>query len=194
GGVASVATAFVYAELGGRFPHAGGIYVFLREGFGTKAGPFVAFQYGWLQLLVIQPGSMGVIALILIDNVAFLTGPMPPWLRLGAAMFAIVVFTAATPLGLKTGGPVQVLIWGFKLGALAVLVIIGMIWGNRPGLVTAPPEPAAGPWFKWLIVGLIPVLFSFGGAYHGTFIAGSVRNPERSVPRGILLGIAVVLV
>ena len=47
---------------------------------------------------------------------------------------------------------------------------------------------------SWILLGLIPVLFSFGGAYHATFIAGSVRNAERAVPRGIGLGIAVVLV
>src|SRR5690242_11132997 len=61
GGVLSVAGALVYAELGGRYPHAGGIYVFLREGFGPRVGPPMAFLYGWLHLLVIQPGATAVI-------------------------------------------------------------------------------------------------------------------------------------
>src|SRR5688500_9564300 len=63
GGIVSVAGALVYAELGARFPRAGGLYVFLREGFGPRAGPFVAFQFGFLQLLVVQPGAMAIIAI-----------------------------------------------------------------------------------------------------------------------------------
>src|SRR5829696_7389336 len=68
GGVVSLAGALVFAELGARHPQAGGVYVFLREGFGPRVGPLLAFQYGWLQLLVVQPGSMAVIAIVLVDH------------------------------------------------------------------------------------------------------------------------------
>jgi APA family basic amino acid/polyamine antiporter len=193
GGVVSAAGALLFAELGGRYPRAGGIYVFLREGFGPKMGPFLAFQYGWLQMLVIQPAAMGVIAIVLVDHAIFLTGPLPGLLRVGGAMLAIAAFTAANLLGLRIGGRIQVFTAALKLGALGLLIAIGMLWGDG-GRVLAPRASAPeGSFGTWLVLGLIPVLFTFGGAYHGTFIAGSVRDPERSLPRGILGGIALVL-
>lgn len=194
GGVASVACAFVYAELGGRYPKAGGVYVFLREGFGPRAGPFLAFEYAWTQLLVVQPGSTAIIALVLVDHVAFLTGPLSPAVRMGSAMGAITLFTLANLLGLRTGGRIQVASAAMKLSALIVLILVGIVWGHADRIVTPSSTPATGSWPSLLLVGLIPVLFSFGGAYHGTFIAGSVKNPERAVPRGIILGISVVLI
>src|SRR5580704_10876299 len=78
GGIASVTSALVFADLGVRWPRAGGLYVFLREGFGGRAGHALSFLYGWLQLLVVQPGAMAVIAVVLIENVSYLTGPIDP--------------------------------------------------------------------------------------------------------------------
>lgn len=194
GGVMSAAGALVFAELGGRYPRAGGIYVFLRDGFGPKTGPFMAFQYGWHQMLVIQPGAMGVVAIVLVDHVAFLTGPLPDTVRTGGAIFAIIAFTAANLLGLKTGGGIQVVTAAMKLGALALLVAIGIGWGESSRVFAPRATAAEGSYFSWLVLGLIPVLFSFGGAYHATFIAGSVRDPARSLARGIIAGVAAVLV
>jgi APA family basic amino acid/polyamine antiporter len=194
GGIASVAGALVYADLGARYPHAGGVYVFLREGFGPRAGPFVAFQYGWLQLLVIQPGSMAVIAIVLVDNLGYLIGPLPGAARSAAAAGAIALFTVSNLLGLRIGGGVQIVMAALKLTALSLLIGIGLGWGGPDNLAGArATAPEGGP-ASWVILGLIPVLFSFGGAYHGTFIAGAVRDPERAVPRGIVAGIGVVLV
>jgi APA family basic amino acid/polyamine antiporter len=194
GGVVSLSGALVFAELGARFPQAGGIYVFLREGFGPRAGPPLAFLYGWIELLVVQPGSMAVIAIVLVQNVEFLSGPLPPMLEGGLAVFAILAFTGANLLGLKTGGRIQIGMAAMKLAALTVLIVIGFAYGHSEKVFVPRPEGAEGNVASWLVVGLIPVLFSFGGAYHATYVAGSVRDPERSVPRGILLGIACVLV
>ncbi len=193
GGVASVASALVYAELGGRFPASGGIYVFLREGFGKKVGPLLAFQYGFLQLSVVQPGAMAAIALVLVDHVLFLTGSVPPLVRTGAAVLAIAMFTGANLMGLKTGGKIQLGVAAMKIAALLALVVVGVGWGRLSQLGSAPAVPREGSVPSWLLAGIIPVIFSFGGAYHGTFIAGSVREPHKAVPRGILLGVFIVL-
>jgi APA family basic amino acid/polyamine antiporter len=195
GGIASAAGALVFADLAVRWPHAGGIYVFLREGFGGRAGQALSFLYGWLQLLVVQPGATAVIAVVLVDHVLYLTGPAPPAVRSAGACAAIAVFTAANLLGLRTGGRIQVGMAALKLGALALLIAVGIGWGRRALLFARPATPhPAGAWSSWLLFGLIPVLFTFGGAYHATFVAGSVRDPERSLPRGLAGGIAAVLV
>jgi len=194
GGIVSAAGALVFAELGGRYPHAGGIYVFLREGFGPRAGPPIAFLYGWQQLLVVQPGSMAIIAVVLIDHVALLTGALSAPARSMGAIAAIALFTAANLIGLRAGGRVQVIISSLKIGALLLVVLVGLGWGDPARVMAAPANVAEGGPVNWLLIGLIPVLFSFAGWQHGTYIAGSVRDPERAVPGGIMLGVAVVLV
>jgi APA family basic amino acid/polyamine antiporter len=197
GGVATLTGALVFADLGVRWPRAGGLYVFLREGFPGRLGQALSFLYGWLQLLVVQPGAMAVIAVVLVDHVVYLTGPVAPAVRSAGACAAIAVFTAANLLGLRTGGRIQIAMAALKLAGLGLLIAVGIGWGHWAQVI-ARPEPAAaqptGSWSSWLLFGMIPILFTFGGAYHATFVAGSVRDPERSIPRGIVGGIAVVLV
>ncbi len=194
GGVASVTGALVFVDLGVRWPRAGGLYVFLREGFGGRVGDALSFLFGWLQVLVVQPGAMAVIAVVLVDHVAYLTGPISPVVRGGGACAAIALFTAANLLGLRTGGRIQIGLAALKLTALALVIAVGVGWGRSSQVLVQPARPAAGGWSSWLLFGIIPVLFTFGGAYHATFIAGSVRDPERSIPRGIIAGILAVLV
>ncbi|MFO0742029.1 MAG: amino acid permease [Labilithrix sp.] len=195
GAVASLAGALVFADLGGRWPRAGGLYVFLREGFGGSVGSALSFLYGWLQLLVVQPGAMAIIAVVLVDHAAYVLGPTGALAKRLAACGAIAVFTGANLLGLRIGGRVQLVVAGLKIAALAMLVGVGLLWGQAGRVLTPTDLPAPpGSSATWLTLGLVPVLFTIGGAYHGTFIAGSVRDPERAVPRGIAAGIAIVLV
>lgn len=197
GGVATLASALVFADLGVRWPRAGGLYVFLREGFPGRPGQALSFLYGWLQLLVVQPGAMAVIAVVLVDHVVYLTGPVAPAARTAGACAAIAVFTAANLLGLRTGGRIQIVMAVLKLAGLALLVGVGVGWGHASQVFARPEPPpaqAAGGWSSWILFGMIPILFTFGGAYHATFVAGSVRDPERSIPRGLVGGIAAVLV
>jgi len=195
GGVASMAGALVFADLGVRWPRAGGLYVFLREGFGGRLGQALSFLYGWLQLVVVQPGAMAVIAVVLVGHVAYLAGPISPVARSAGACGAIALFTAANLIGLRTGGRIQIAMAALKMGALALVIFVGLRWGQAHLVMTRPEvSTASGGWASWVLFGLIPVLFTFGGAYHVTFVGGAVRDPERSIPRGVVGGIGAVLV
>jgi APA family basic amino acid/polyamine antiporter len=194
GGIASVAGALVFADLGVRWPHAGGLYVFLREGFAGRTGQALSFLYGWLQLLVVQPGAMAVIAVVLVDHVIYLTEPVRPAARSAGACAAILVFVLANWLGLRTSGRIQVGIAALKLTALTLLAVVGIGWGRWARVIAPPATHPSGTWSSWLLFGMIPVLFTFGGSYHATFVGGSVRDPDRSIPRGIVGAVAVVLV
>ena len=181
GGLVAIAGAFVFSDLAKKMPNAGGVYVFLREGLGPRA----AFLYGWLQLLVIQPGAMAVIALVLVDHAAVLVGPLP---RAACAIAAIASFTLANLVGLRTGGRVQLVMSGLKIAALAFVMILGLAPASRAAESVHHVD-------RWnVVLALIPIQFTFGGSYHGTYIGGSVRDPERSIPRGIVAAVLVVLV
>jgi len=193
GGVIALMGAMVLAELGGRIPQAGGVYVFLREGFG-RAGPLLAFLYGWINLLVLQPGALAIIGLVLADYLARLTGDMSEPVRLGVAAAAIAGFSITNIAGLRMGAGIQRLVTGLKVLAVAVLVAIGVGWGAA-SWAPAPSESAAqGGWMALLVTGLIPVLFSYGGWQHGTYVAGVARDPKRNVPRGIVGGVVIVVI
>jgi basic amino acid/polyamine antiporter, APA family len=195
GGIASMAGALVFADLGVRWPRAGGLYVFLREGFGGRLGQALSFLYGWLQLVVVQPGAMAVIAVVLVGHVAYLAGPISPVARTAGACGAIALFTAANLIGLRTGGRIQIAMAALKMGALALVIFVGLRWGQAHLVMTRPEvSTATGGWSSWVLFGLVPVLFTFGGAYHVTFVGGAVRDPERSIPRGVVGGIGAVLV
>jgi APA family basic amino acid/polyamine antiporter len=139
---------------------------------------------------------MAVIAVVLVDHVIHLVGPMPPFVRSVGACAAIAVFTAANLLGLRTSGRIQVVMAALKLASLALVIGAGLVWGCWALLVARPAaaDVPAGGWSSWVLLGLIPILFTFGGAYHATFVAGSVRDPDRSMPRGLFVGVAAVLV
>lgn len=194
GGIASVTGALVFADLGAIWPRAGGLYVFLREGFPGRIGSALAFLYGWLQLLVVQPGAMAVIAIVLVDQIAYLSGPLSTAMKSALACAAILSFTGANLLGLKAGGRIQLAMAALKIGALTLLMIVALGWGHVGQIAAGGERVEGGSWSSWLLFGMIPVLFTFGGSYHGTFIAGSVRDPARAVPRGIAGGIAIVCV
>ncbi len=197
GAVATATGALVFADLSARWPRAGGLYVFLRDGFGGRAGQALSFLYGWLQLLVVQPGAMAIIAVVLVDHVSYLTSPASPAVRAGGACAAIALFTLANLVGLRTGGRIQIGLAALKLLPLALLIAVGIGWGRWGHVLAIPPSTPArdsGTWSSWLLFGMIPVLFTFGGSYHATFVAGSVRDPERSIPRGLVWGIGAVLV
>jgi len=132
---------------------------------------------------------------VLVGHVAYLAGPISPVARSAGACGAIALFTAANLIGLRTGGRIQIAMAALKMGALALVIFVGLRWGHAH-LVTARPEvsTATGGWSSWVLFGLIPVLFTFGGAYHVTFVGGAVRDPERSIPRGVVGGIGAVLV
>lgn len=194
GGVVSVAGALVFADLGVRWPHAGGLYVFLREGFGGRTGQALSFLYGWLQLLVVQPGAMAVIAVVLVDHVIYLSEPVRPAARSAWACAAIMALALANLLGLPTGARLQIGIAALKLGALALLIAVGFGWGHWAQVLAPPARPTAGTWSSWVLFGMIPILFTFGGSYHATFVGGAVRDPDRSFARGIVGAVAAVLV
>lgn len=192
GGLLSAVGALVLAELGARVPAEGGTYAFVREGLGPRWGPPLAFLFGWLNLLVVQPGAMGVIALVLGANVGRLAG-LSPVGEQAVAAGAIVALAAINVVGLRIGQGVQIALTALKLAALAGLVGLGVGWGD-PARLAEGPLPEASAWGGIAAAGLVPVLFAYAGWQHGTFVSAVVRDPRRDLPLGIAGGMAAVLV
>jgi APA family basic amino acid/polyamine antiporter len=182
GGLVALAGALCFGELGQRRPRAGGGYVYLRETWG----PLPAFLYGWALLLVIASGAIAAIAVTFADYTLALTG-MPRRLALPLAIGAIVLVSGVNYVGVRPGAVVQNVFTILKLLALAALIGFGLLAGLPP----SEPSPDAAP--GAIGAALVPVLFTYGGWQQTNFIAEEMVNPERDLPRALLLGVAIVV-
>jgi basic amino acid/polyamine antiporter, APA family len=188
GGIIAVIGALVYAELGARRPVAGGGYVYLRDAYGR----LTAFMYAWTLLLVIATGAIAAVAVTFASYTATLLG-LGPSVRVPLAVGAILLLSIINYLGVKPGAITQNLLTMLKLGALAVLIVTGLLL--VPHLTTVEPlRPLMGKQVT-LAVGaaLVPVLFAFGGWQQTNFIAEEIIAPERNLPRALLAGVAIVV-
>lgn len=186
GALVAMAGAFVYAELAARMPEVGGQYAYLREAYR----PAVAFLYGWALLLVVQTGGMAAVAVTFARYARELApvGISDAWL----AVLGLGVLTLINCLGVRAGGVVQSGLMVLKILAIAFLVVCGWLL-TRPAPAALPPSPvpAAGAAAAFAAA-MAPVLFSYGGYQTANFVAGEVKRPEVTLPRGLVLGVAGV--
>jgi APA family basic amino acid/polyamine antiporter len=202
GGLLVLAGALAYAELGAMFPRAGGLYHFVREAWG----PLPAFLYGWTCLLVIMTGGIAAIAVGFGEYLGALVpafssarrvldaGPLHVNGAQLAALLAIAGLTATNHFGVRQGAGVQNVFTLAKLGAIAALVVGGL---TRPAVVAVDwVAPLPGSWLSVAPafgLALIATLWTYDGWYALTFSAGEVRDPRRDLPRGLIVGVVVVL-
>src|SRR5262245_4489255 len=189
-GFMALTGALCYGELASRFPEAGGAYVYLREAWGE---PF-AFLYGWKCLLVMDPGITAALAAGLAEYVAYLM-PLDAPGRKAAAVVVILLVAAVTAVGTRVAASTLVLVTALKLGLLAVIVVWGFASGGVEWARVLPSfaRPAdAVPLVAALAGGFVSAFFSYGGWWEAARMAGEVRDPQRTLPRAFVLGIAVV--
>jgi basic amino acid/polyamine antiporter, APA family len=186
-GVLTLIGALCYAELGARRPHAGGTYVYLREAFGPLAG----FLFGWTMLLVIYSGSAGAVATIFGSYAASVFG-LPPGIATPLAIGALVLVAGINLFGLKFGVHMQNLFTLLKLLAVVVLVVCGLFLAGAGSTSWLGADQAhSGVGF---MSASLPVLFAYSGFTYLNNMAGEVREPQRTLPRALALGMAGVIV
>jgi basic amino acid/polyamine antiporter, APA family len=190
GGLIAMLGAFIYAELADRMPNVGGQYAYLREAYH----PALGFLYGWVLLLVVQTGGMAAVTVTFARYFLELTGwPLSDRV---VAVLALSILTVVNCLGVKIGSGLQSLLMVLKIGAIAGLVIVGLLLIREPRTLSHPvlDQP---PSFRLLTAfgtAMIPVLFAYGGWQTTNFIAGEIKDPRKNLPRALLMGVAGVIV
>ncbi len=185
GGIVALIGAFCWGELGQRRPRAGGGYVYLRETFGSLP----AFLYGWTLVLVIATGAIAAVAVTFADYTLALVG-LPHAYSVPLAVAAIVFLAGINYVGVRPAAITQNIFTILKLAALAMLIGAGTFLG-----AAAPPSAAPSPPLHLAALGpaLVPVLFTYGGWQQTNFIAEEIVEPERNLPRALVLGVAIVV-
>jgi APA family basic amino acid/polyamine antiporter len=187
GGMLALAGALSYSEMGAAMPEAGGEYVYLREAYG----PLVGYLSGWTSFFI---GFSGAIAAACIGFVAYLHHFFPglePEKATGkaAALAALWALTAAHVAGVGPGSLLQRILTAGKVAAIGGLIAAGALLGKGQAAHFSSSGPAAGS----VAVSLIFVLYSYSGWNAAAYLAGEMRDPQRSVPRSLLLGTAMVI-
>jgi amino acid transporter len=194
GGLISLCGALSFAELAGSLPQTGGIYVFLREAWGRLP----AFLFGWSQVVLIRAAALGGIAIVFGEYLLRSFGVDPVthvFAARGLAAGAIAFAAIINIRGVSLGALVVNISTAAKYAALAVLVAAAFVLGGAHGASVAHLQAAhAAVPAGQLGVALIAALWAYDGFVDVSFAGGEVANPERNLPRAIILGTVAIIV
>jgi basic amino acid/polyamine antiporter, APA family len=205
GGFFTLCGALTIAELAAALPRTGGIFVFLREGWGRLP----AFLFGWSELVIIRASALGAISTVFAEyflrllnvpvtisvqtaeGVGQQSSPLVHYVAAGAILI-VAVFNI---LGVQLGALVQNITTGTKYIALLMLVLAAFIFGgNNPAQITVQTTPASDS-VSPILFGLafISLLWVYDGWADVTFVGGEVKRPERFLPLALIFGTLAVI-
>jgi APA family basic amino acid/polyamine antiporter len=189
--------ALTYAELGAMFPRSGGVYVFLREAFGSLPG----FLYGWATLVVVLAGGIAAVSIVFADYLSYffpafsstnVMGTVALPFDMGTVTIAANQLVAVTSifalggvnyLGVRAGSGTNAVLTTAKVAGLALLPIFALMAGRaNPEWTPMVPAEVVSP-LAAFGVAVVAVMWAVEGFYFLTFSAGEVQDPQRVVPR-----------
>ena len=195
GGFFVLCGALTLSEIGGAFPYSGGLYVYVREAYGR----LTAFLFGWAQLVLLRPSSIGAVALVCAQYLLRLIGmndkhpSYTVWTAV-IAVGAVVIVTTANVLGVKVGTFIQNLTTIAKTAGLLVLIVLALIIGlPHAGSHFVPAVPAGSFSIPMFGLALVSVLWAYDGWADGSYISGEMINPRKNVPKAVLIGTLTVI-
>jgi len=185
GGVMSLLGALTYAELAASNPEAGGLYCFIRDGFGRLP----AFLYGWCLFLVISSATIAALARAFSRYLAEVI-PLSTFQSNVAAMAMIAVVAVVNVRGTRQSSDLQNWTTLIKGGLVVVLSLVLLALGRHAGEIpgSAGTSLSGVELFSSFSLAMIAVLWAYEGWQFGTYSAGEVVEPQRVFPRAFLLG------
>ena len=194
GGVITLCGALSLAELAAALPQTGGVYAYLREGWG----PLPAFLFGWSELVLVQASGLGGIAVAFSDYFLQTFGVDPiahPIVERGLSAGAIAFAAGANILGVNLGAAIVGVSTTIKFSALIVLIGSSLVLGGAHGaslthLTASGGAPVA---VGSLGLALVSVLWAYDGFGDLSFAGGEVKDPQKNLPRAIIIGTLVII-
>lgn len=208
---------FAFAEMGAMFPEAGGQYVYLREAYGN----FVAYLYGWMIFTVSVGGTVAALGAGFAEYIGKLFPALSAAHQVLAIQFpgfshghlvsgvysltitrehmislaAIAFLTLVNIFGVRRGAVLQNIATWAKFAAIGALVVLGLAvgkgsWGHYAS--SLPASPVAQSFLTSIGVALIAVFWAYDGWVYITWVAGEVKDPQRNLPRSLILGLLIV--
>ncbi len=181
GGVISAIGALCFAELATAYPHPGGNYYYLMRAFGRN----IPFLFAWARMMVIQTGSIALLAFVFGDYASQL---LPIGSSSVYAAVAIATLTGLNLLGVQQGKWAQNWLTAAKIIGLGLIVVIGLTWSSAAA-PTVPREPASE---ASLGSAMIFVLLSYGGWNEAAYISAELHDVRRNMTRVLFWSIGII--
>jgi len=185
GGVLSLLGALTYGELSAMKPRAGGLYCYIRDGFGR----FTAYMFGWTLFFVIASGTVATLAVAFSNYLGQLVN-LTPVMHKVIAVVMIAIIAAVNVIGTRQSSDVTNWTTGVKVGGL-LLMSAALLWLGSGFTGSTPyvwPERISGSLVSGFGVGMIAVLWAYEGWQYCTYAASETVNPQRDFPRSLLIG------
>lgn len=185
GGIITLASALSIAEIAAAIPKSGGLYTYLASLYGDSTG----FLLGWVQAVISYPASIAAQAIAFAIYANFFL-PMnilqQKLLAVAVLLFILIMNTLST----KCGGIIQTLATIGKLIPIVAIIVFGLASNIAPGFsgVSLPASGASG--FGMAILG---TLWAYDGWISVTNVAGELKNPVKTLPRVISIGVIFVI-
>lgn len=210
GGFFSLFGALIYAELGAMMPETGGIYVYFRKMFGE----FVAFLYGWAAFSVINTAAVAAISFVCAQyadyflhlprfsvatehsfclHIPFI-GDLYPLENFGVkslTIFLVVMLSFLNYRSVKAGSRFQLISTIIKM-AVIVALIIGIFFsgqGSYSNFYNAEYPKEGWGLLSGIIVAMTGAFMAYDGWINVTFIAGEIKQPQKNIPRSLIVGV-----
>lgn len=185
GALISICGALCYAELCTAYPHAGGDYHFLHRAFGRN----LSFMYAWSKAIVINPGSIALLAFVFGDYMSSLLS-LGAWSNAWWALAVVLTLTAINLVGLNASARLQ--------GVLTVVEVLGLLAVVCAGFMAEAPKSGALEWFvqvpapaQWGLC-LVFVLLTFGGWNESAYVSAEVRGGPRTMAWVIVVSMVIL--
>lgn len=185
GGIVALTGSLTFAELGGRYPGAGGVYSYLREAYGD----LIAFLYGWVNLTVITSGAIAALVLACVRYLDFLI-PLGEGGKPIVATGILILLTWINIRGVRSGARVASTLTIMKIAGILLIVGVGC-WYFMSQSLNHPVQTSTWAW-SGIGLALVGVFWSYGGWHHASYLAAETMDPRRTVPRAMVIGAMVV--
>jgi APA family basic amino acid/polyamine antiporter len=205
-GLLSLFGALTYAELAAAMPEAGGEYVYLSAAYG----PFWGFLYGWTQFWVAKSGSIATLAAgfytYLSAFVPVLAAPVvviPLHIGPGGSLLeihygqlvaigVIMILAGVNYIGVRAGGNVQVFVTIVKMALIGAVIAVGLFSGVGDFSHFSQHVPTVGG-IAGFFAAMVSALWAYDGWNNVSMVSSEIRNPQRNLPRSLILGTLVVI-
>jgi len=190
GGLLQIPSNFCYAELASAYPEDGGQYVYFREA-GSRP---LAFLCGWISFWATDPPSISIMALAIVNYLAFFIPIHGFVLKLIAVAF-VLFFMIMHLRSVEGGGTFQTVITALKILPFALIIGIGIFCIKGENFLSARPLAGfvGGGSLMALIAGVSATTWSYDGMGAACYMSGEIKNPEKNLPRGLILTAFIVL-
>ena len=192
GGLVALCGALTYAEIGSRYPITGGYYKI----FATCYHPSIAFAVNCI-ILISNAASLSGVALIGSEYISQIIFSQPPsdFVKALIAMSAIGLFYGINLLGLRMSSTTQNILMLIKI-SMILMIVSALFFPSQHTTTVISTSTVEFTWMDYVKsfgLALIAVSFTYGGYQQTINFGEEVKNPQKNLPRGIFIGILVII-